>query len=251
MEKDTVLYKHIRKSDNIIFYIGIGDNNRPYIKSGRNQHWHNTVKKYGYNIEIIADNLTWDEACDLETKFIAFYGRKNLGLGNLVNKTNGGEGVKGLKKTEEQKLKNKIASNLYYNSLTDEEKKEKWGLKGDKNPFYGKNHKEENKKYGELNPMFGKYGELNPMFGKTNYGIWVEKYGEDIANEKLKISKSKQSNKLKGENNPIGQLTESIVLNIRKDHSKKIYTLKELCEKYNIKYHHLQKIIYRQTWKHI
>jgi hypothetical protein len=73
-------------------------------------------------------------------------------------------------------------------------------------------------------------GENHPMFG---------------------IKRPNHSKKMLGENNPIGQLTESIVLNIRKDHSKKIYTLKELCEKYNIKYHHLQKIIYRQSWKHI
>jgi hypothetical protein len=50
-------------------------------------------------------------------------------------------------------------------------------------------------------------GESNPMFGKTNYDIWLEKYGEEIAKEKWenlqkKSAKSRKNNpKTMGENN--------------------------------------------------
>jgi len=69
----------------------MGNKRRPHIKLGRNQHWNNIVNKHGYNIELISDNLTQKEALELEIKLIAFYGRKDLGLGTLVNKSNGGE----------------------------------------------------------------------------------------------------------------------------------------------------------------
>ena len=35
-------------------------------------------------------------------------------------------------------------------------------------------------------------GKNNSRYGKSNYDIWVEKYGEDIAKEKLEIYKSKR-----------------------------------------------------------
>ena len=174
MERDTVLYKHIRKSDGVIFYIGIGDSKRPNVKSGRNDHWHNTVKKYGYNIEIITDNLTWDEACSLEIKFIAFYGRKDKNLGNLVNWTDGGEGAKNPSPENLKKMSDRV--------------------KGVNNPMYGKH--EENPMYGrcgDLHPSFGikrpdhsmnMKGENNPMFGRTPYELWVKKYGVEEANRK-------------------------------------------------------------------
>jgi hypothetical protein len=103
MKRDTVLYKHIRKKDGIIFYIGIGNKKRPDYKNGRSRHWYNTVKKHGYDVEIIAENLTWDEACELEMLFITFYGRRDLGQGELLNRTNGGEGAYGRIVSDETK----------------------------------------------------------------------------------------------------------------------------------------------------
>jgi uncharacterized protein involved in tellurium resistance len=35
-------------------------------------------------------NTIWEEACKKETFFISYYGRKDLGLGSLVNMTDGG-----------------------------------------------------------------------------------------------------------------------------------------------------------------
>ena len=55
-------------------------------------------------IEIIYKNLSKEDACELEMFLIKEYGRKDLGLGNLVNMTDGGEGLFNLS----QKSKDKI-----------------------------------------------------------------------------------------------------------------------------------------------
>jgi len=95
VHKTTCLYFHINPIKQEIFYVGIGDKKRPYIKSKnqRTKFWHNTVKKYGYQIIIIEKNLTWDDACKKEIYWIKRIGRKDLGEGTLVNLTDGGNGL--------------------------------------------------------------------------------------------------------------------------------------------------------------
>jgi len=44
------------------------------------------------NVQIVASNLTSDEACNFEKLLIAAIGRADLGQGPLVNTTNGGDG---------------------------------------------------------------------------------------------------------------------------------------------------------------
>ncbi len=103
------LYRHVRLDKNEVFYIGIGsDRNfkRAYEKTNRNRYWKNTVNKSAYEVEILLEDLTWEEACKKEVEFIILYGRSDLGIGTLCNLTNGGEGVLGMKHTE--KVKNKI-----------------------------------------------------------------------------------------------------------------------------------------------
>jgi hypothetical protein len=80
-----------------VFYVGIGDTQkRAYSKLGRNKHWHNTVKKFGYAIEITHFDIIWQEACAIEKYLISFYGRRDLKLGSLCNMTDGGDGSLGL-----------------------------------------------------------------------------------------------------------------------------------------------------------
>ena len=91
------VYKHIRLDKNEIFYIGIGkydDNNfkRAYSKKSRNKLWTNIVNKHGYTVEIICENLTWNEACEKEKELIQFYGRECFNKGPLINMTDGGDG---------------------------------------------------------------------------------------------------------------------------------------------------------------
>lgn len=96
---------HTRASDGGIFYIGIGDIKRPFKRSNRTKFWKHIVNKHGYNIQIIAENLTWENACDLEKKYIAFYGRRDKNQGCLVNLTDGGDGVCGFIHSEEARKK--------------------------------------------------------------------------------------------------------------------------------------------------
>lgn len=101
--KDTCLYMHTSKTDGRIFYIGIGNERRPYRKDARNKDWRNFVKDNGYDVTILVENLTWQEACELEIKMIAFYGREDKVGGSLLNKTDGGDGNKN--PSEEQRKK--------------------------------------------------------------------------------------------------------------------------------------------------
>jgi len=89
----AMVYAHKRNDTKDIFYIGISTNSyRIHKKNNRNKYWHNVVKKVGYTKEIIANNISWIDACELEKFYILLYGRKDKKKGNLVNLTNGGEG---------------------------------------------------------------------------------------------------------------------------------------------------------------
>lgn len=93
------VYRHVRLDKNVPFYIGIGNDtrySRANATSGRNRHWNNIVKKHPYEVEIMLDGLTWNEACRKEIEFIAYYKRSRDG-GTLSNVTRGGDGQLGLK----------------------------------------------------------------------------------------------------------------------------------------------------------
>jgi hypothetical protein len=105
MENNTVVYRHIRQDTNEVFYIGIGSKKRAYSKHGRNKWWNRIVDKTNYRVDILFDDMTWEQACEKEKEFIELYGRKDLGLGTLVNHTNGGDGTLGVKMSEKNKIK--------------------------------------------------------------------------------------------------------------------------------------------------
>jgi len=153
-----ILYRHIRTDKQEVFYIGIGENeSRAYNKKNRTRVWKNTANK-GYETEILFEDLTWEQAAEKEKEFIALYGRKDLGLGTLVNLTDGGEGTIGYKHTQEAKEKNRIAAS------------------GKNNAFYGKERPDHSlKMQGDKNPCFGRVGDKNPAFGKPGY--WKDKIG--------------------------------------------------------------------------
>lgn len=90
----SIVYTH-RKADTYeVFYVGIGTTERRAyaFNKSRNQHWTNVYKKHGVIVEIVARDISWEQACELEQLMIQEYGRKDLGLGNLVNMTDGGDG---------------------------------------------------------------------------------------------------------------------------------------------------------------
>ena len=102
------VYRHIRLDNNEPFYIGIGklpNHKRAYQKIKRNQFWQNIVAKTDYEVEILFDDISWEEAEKKEIEFINLYGRKDLNNGTLVNLTNGGDGSLKRPHSEETKLK--------------------------------------------------------------------------------------------------------------------------------------------------
>lgn len=114
-------YSH-SKPNGSIFYIGKGVGDRAWQKDNRNIHWHRTVDKYGYQIEVLAKWKTEKEAFDHEKFLISCF--KDMGV-KLVNMTNGGEGSAGYRWTNEQKAA--------------------FDISGEKNPMFGKRHSEETK----------------------------------------------------------------------------------------------------------
>jgi hypothetical protein len=121
------VYRHIRLDKNEPFYIGIGSDKtyqRAYKTKGRSKYWEN-ISINGYEVEILMDNITWEDACKKEVEFISMYGRKDLGQGTLVNLTNGGDGSPGVIVSEKTRGYHKVNN------------------KGKSNPFYGKKHNEE------------------------------------------------------------------------------------------------------------
>jgi len=89
------VYRHRRLDNNTVFYIGLGNSKRPFSKNNRSVYWKNITLTHGYSVEIVAENLTKEDACELEEFLIQEYGRKDLGKGSLVNMTDGGDGVFG------------------------------------------------------------------------------------------------------------------------------------------------------------
>lgn len=97
---DYCVYFHKKKNTDEIFYVGKGRRWRWNEKRSRNKHWSNIVQKYGFDVSIVASDLSNEKACMLE-KFLI----QELGLDNLVNYTLGGEGSEGYKHSQETKNK--------------------------------------------------------------------------------------------------------------------------------------------------
>ena len=112
-------YAYLRESKTP-YYIGKGSGRRAYSKQ-------RTITKPPIErIIILKNNLTEEEAFKHEIYMIAVFGRKDLGTGILLNKTDGGEGATNY--SEERKLK--------YSQMNS----------GEKNPNYGNKWNEKQRK---------------------------------------------------------------------------------------------------------
>ena len=138
-----LLYRHL-KPNGETFYIGIGSENRANSMIGRNKFWKNIYNLYGCEVEILAINLTWEDACEMEKVLISWFGRRDLGLGTLVNLTDGGEGNVGWVASDETRArmskskKGKLSHN--YGKKASKEAKEKMSISAT-----GRKHSEESK----------------------------------------------------------------------------------------------------------
>jgi len=162
------LYRHIRLDTNKPFYICIAKNDdssysRAHYKykSKRNKIWLDIINKTSYEVEILFEDLTWEQACQKEIEFITLYGRIDLKTGTLANMTKGGDGMVGVVRSEEYRLqvserqkdgkaywfgkklskehKEKIAAHLWGRKISEEHRKKlSDSIKGKKHPYYGK-----------------------------------------------------------------------------------------------------------------
>lgn len=96
------LYRHIRLDNNQVFYIGIGKKcktgrkfkyKRAYDFTQRSKFWKRIYNKSRKNIkvEFLLESNDKNFIKLKEIEFVTLYGRRNLGLGNLVNLTPGGD----------------------------------------------------------------------------------------------------------------------------------------------------------------
>lgn len=111
------VYRHVRLDKNIPFYIGIG--HTPYYtransKKGRNQHWKNITSCCEYEVEILIENLTKEQAKEKEKEFIKLYGRADLNKGTLCNYTDGGDGLQNPSERTREMIRNLHRGNTYF-----------------------------------------------------------------------------------------------------------------------------------------
>lgn len=125
------VYQHIRVDTNEVFYIGIGTKGskrkysnkykRALSKRGRNRFWGFIVEKTKYKVEIIEESEDRNYISRRETELIKKYGRRDLGLGPLVNFNDGGAGAVGRPLSDEHKRK--MSQALTGRKHTEESKK--------------------------------------------------------------------------------------------------------------------------------
>ena len=213
---DKVVYRHIRNDNNSVFYVGMGTETRPYTKSKRSDYWTNIVNKYGYTVEVLSKNLSFEDAIDLEMLLIEEYGRLDLNTGSLCNLTSGGEGTKNVTESVRKKISEsrKGVRSLPLNYVRTKEHCEKLSLakKGKESTFKGKKHTEEAKaiikekrtlqvfsKETRLKKSQSVSGEKNPFANKILDTKTNKIYGTmKIAAEELKIKYTTLSAMLNG-----------------------------------------------------
>lgn len=173
------VYLHIRKDTGAPFYVGKGYGNRCIHRDRVNNHWKNIVNKYDFDVILLEQNLSEDDAFKYEIYWIKRIGRLSDNTGPLVNITSGGDGTSG---------RTWSGSRI-----------------GEQNPMYGRTQSDETKqkiaktKKGKSRPEHvqeilrnsgkGKFGELSSRYGTTHSDATREKMR--IAWQKRKLNNNK------------------------------------------------------------
>ena len=106
-DNNMYVYTHTRCSDGVVFYVGMGRDFRAWSKA-RSARWKRSVAKHGeYEVTILKSGLSWGAAVCEEIRLIQHY--RSVSGGALCNLSDGGEGAKGCKRSDETKLKISLA----------------------------------------------------------------------------------------------------------------------------------------------
>jgi hypothetical protein len=137
------VYEHIRLDTGAIFYVGKGKGARAYAKARKNAYWTRVVNKCGYKVNFVVKNIAEEFSFLVEKEKISQL--KSTGV-PLANATDGGEGMSGLRHSEESKEKIRVKAT------------------GRVGPMLGKTHSDETKEKIRVKAV----GRINPMLGKTH-----------------------------------------------------------------------------------
>lgn len=164
VDTNFVVYAYMRKNGTP-YYIGKGRPERPYHKGGRPCSKPSDRER----IVILHENIDEQTAFRIEMELISKYKRKDLypDTGLLHNRSDGGEGVTGMRHSEETRKK-----------ISDRQK-------GENNSFYGRGHKHR--------IHFDIYHEEYGEFINTTFDEMREKYPEIFVNRSkvLNLAKGK------------------------------------------------------------
>ena len=183
-------YAYLRE-DGTPYYVGKGKGDRAYRKVGKPC----ATPKDKSKIIYLKTNLTEEQSFNHERYMIFILGRKDLGTGILLNKSDGGEGASGCIPSEETRRKRSAKMKGENNPL--------YGKRGKDSPRYGKKHTQETKdkirkslqgnviseetriKISEKNKV-NRLGEKNPFYGRKHSEETKQKMKEAAKRRKEK-----------------------------------------------------------------
>lgn len=119
-ESTHYVYRHLRLDDKTPFYIGLGTKPKRYVTpqmeykrafnlNARSKDWNTIYKEHGVIVEIVFECDNYKDAEKKEIELISIYGKENSGVGYLVNKSDGGKGTKGIKRTHSEETKKRLS----------------------------------------------------------------------------------------------------------------------------------------------
>lgn len=171
MERKYYVYEWYFTSNGNVFYVGKGTGNRYLTTGRRSSKFLEIVNNYETSCRIIYDNLTEDEAFDLERKTIIEYKKDESNC--LINVALGGRGTLGVKLSDE--AKQGISIKMKQKWLEPEYRNKVMHIRRDENGPY------KNETY-RLNMAIRNLGESNPNYGNR----WSEEQKEALRQKQIK-----------------------------------------------------------------